>query len=121
HIPEGEALTPQSCRDSFLAAREFFREQYPQHSISAFACYSWLLNTQLETMLRPGSNLAAWQHELYLFPVPSTGRDGLYFVFCRDEIDPATAPRDTILRRAMADHLASGQTLRSGGMFFLFD
>lgn len=121
HIPEGEALAEELCRDSFVQAREFFHEHLQETSPQAFACYSWILNTQFEMMLRPSSNLLAWQRELSLFPVPSTGRDGLYFVFYQDEIDPATAPQDTFLRRAFVNHLAQGHALRSGGMFFLFD
>jgi hypothetical protein len=65
--------------------------------------------------------MVAWQRELYLFPSASTGKDGLYFVFNRDDIDLATAPRDTTLRRAMIERLRAGSTLRSGSMFFLFD
>lgn len=121
HIPEGEALTEEVCRDSFVQARKFFHEHLQERSPQAFACYSWILNTQFETMLRSSSNLLAWQRELSLFPVLSTGRDGLYFVFYQDDINPQTAPRDTFLRRAFVEHLAKGNHLRSGGMFFLFD
>lgn len=120
HIPEGEPLTPESCRDSFERARAFFTSR-GEYSLRAFACYSWLFNTQFEELLPPHSNLLAWQRECYLFPWPSTGKDGLYFMFGGDEIDPATAPRDTLLRRVIADHLQSGKELRSGAMFFCFE
>lgn len=121
HIPEGDALTTASCLDSFRDALDFFTQHFQYKSLKAFTTNSWMFNTQLETMLPPTSNLLAWQRELYLFPMTSTGRDGLYFIFNHDEIDPATAPRDTRLRRAFIDHLTAGQPLRSGGMFFLFD
>jgi|GEM_PF-1064147 len=121
HIPEGEPLTASSCLNSFREAAAFFTQHLQYKSLKAFTTNSWMFNTQLESMLPPTANLLAWQRELYLFPMPSTGRDGLYFLFNRDEIDLATSPRDTRLRRAIIDHLASGQQLRSGGMFFLFD
>ena len=57
--------------------------------------------------------------EGYLFPLPSNGKDGLYYVFGRRDIDLSTAPRDTRLRRAMIDHLAAGHRLRCGGFFLL--
>ena len=47
-----------------------------------------------------------YQEELYLFPRPSNGKDGLYFVFDKHEIDPDSAPRDTALRRAFAARTA---------------
>lgn len=121
HIPEGEALTEESCRQSFAEAIEFYAKYYPEVTTHSFVCYSWLFNTQFETLFSPKSNVVAWQHEVYLFPMPSTGNDGLYFVFGQDEINPQTAPRDSVMRRAIIDHLQSGKTLRSGGMFFLFD
>lgn len=121
HIPEGESVTLENSRASFEQAHAFFSQRFPEYSLRAFATNSWMFNTQFETMLAPTSKMLAWQHELYLFPAVSSGKDGLYFVFNRDEIDLATAPRDTTLRRAIIDHLQAGSTLRNGGMFFLFD
>ncbi len=121
HIPEGESVTLENSRDSFEQAHTFFTEHLRDDSLRAFATNSWMFNTQFETMLSPNSKMLAWQRELFLFPAVSSGKDGLYFVFNRDEIDLATAPRDTTLRRAMIDHLQAGNNLRNGGMFFLFE
>ena len=63
--------------------------------------------------------MVLWQRELYLYPIPSGDRSGLRFIFGRDNIDIATAPRDTSLRRALLDHLQAGGRLIHGGMFFL--
>jgi hypothetical protein len=119
HIPEDGAMTPQSCFDSLREAAEFFPRYYPQLPFRSFACYSWILNTQFQEMLGQHSNLVAFQRELYLFPIPSSGKDGLYFIFYHDDIDPMTAPRDTALRRAVIEYLENGRPLRNGGMFFL--
>ena len=121
HIPEGEALSEEACRQSFADAISFFAKFYPEVKARSFACYSWLFNTQFETLFAPASNIVGWQREVYEFPMPSTGGDGLYFIFGQDKIDPSTAPRDSQLRRAILEHLEAGNTLRSGGMFFLFD
>jgi len=121
HIPEGEPLTEDACRQSFVDAISFFAQFYPEVKAHSFACYSWLFNTQFETLLASNSNIVGWQREVYEFPMPSTGSDGLYFIFGQDKIDPSTAPRDSKLRRTIVEHLEKGNTLRSGGMFFLFD
>jgi len=84
-----------------------------------FGCGSWILNPELEQIYSPTSNMVLWQRELYLYPFPFGGNSGLYFVFARDDVDPATAPRDTSLRRAILDHLEAGGKMRPGGMFFL--
>jgi hypothetical protein len=80
---------------------------------------SWILNPQIGQIYRPDSNMVLWQQEMYLYPIASSGRDGLHFLFARDDIDPATAPRDTSMRRAFLDWLASGKRLMSGGAFIL--
>jgi hypothetical protein len=119
HIPEGEAMSLDRCRDSMNQALNFFPQYYPEHPFVGFECTSWILNTQLADMLGENSNLVKYQEELYLFPQPSNGKAGLYFVFDSHEVDPDSAPRDTTLRRAFLDHLKVGKRLRSGGMFFL--
>ena len=63
--------------------------------------------------------MVVYQRELYLFPMASWPRAGLYFVFGDEDIDPQTAPRDTSLRRALLDHILAGGRLRVSGMFFL--
>ncbi len=59
--------------------------------------------------------------ELYLFPVRSSGNDGVYFIFGRADGDYRDYPRDNSVRRAMLDVLQPGGRLRCGGMFFLAD
>ena len=119
HIPAGGGMTLERCEDTMRRALEFFPQYLPDRPFVGFACASWILNPQLAEIYSPTSNMVLWQRELYLLPWSSGGRSGLYFVFGRDDVDPATAPRDTSLRRALLDHLAAGGRLISGGMFFL--
>ncbi|MDP6778022.1 MAG: acyltransferase domain-containing protein [Candidatus Latescibacteria bacterium] len=119
HIPEGEPLSLEACGSSMRRAVDFFPVYEPDKPFAGIASTSWIFNTQLEEMLSTSSNLVGYQHELHLFPVPTNGRAGLYFIFYQDDVDPETAPRDTSLKRAVLDHLAAGKPLRSGGMFML--
>lgn len=123
HIPDGGGMTPEACRASMQQALEFFPRHFPGCSFTGFACASWILNPQLATIYRPDSNMVLWQRELYLYPIPNhaDARSGLYFVFATDDVHPATAPRDTSLRRALLDHLAAGGRLMGGGMFMLLE
>jgi len=119
HIPSGGNMSLETCADSFQRAFKFFREHFRDGHKEVISCRSWIFNTQLEESM-PDSNLARLMRELYLFPSFSMGRDGFFFVFCREYENLADAPRDTSLQRFMVDTLASGGKLRSGGMF-LFD
>jgi hypothetical protein len=117
HIPPGGGMSPEKCLDSLKRAFAFFREKNPGMNLPAVCCQaSWIFNTQLEKAL-PESNLAGFMRQLYLYPVASTGKDGLWFVFCEDYEDWNEAPRDTSLQRAMLDIVCSGRKLRSAGMF----
>jgi hypothetical protein len=119
HIPAGSPMDFDACGRSLQQALEFFPRHFPQHPFVAFACSSWLLDAQLERMLPPRSNLVRFLREMYLLPARSSGAGTLERVFGTPSIDPNTAPRDTSLRRAIADHLLAGGHLR-GARCFLF-
>ncbi len=120
HIPGGGGMTPARCEETLCRAMQFFRRHFPNKPFKGIECGSWIFNTQLQEILPDTANLVRFQRELYLFPTPSNGNDGLYFIFCRDDIeDWSAAPRDTSLRRAVADFLAAGNRWRGGGMFIL--
>lgn len=119
HIPFGESMTPERCRDSLAQALEFFPRHFPERTFKGFACASWVLNPDLEEMLGAQSNMVRWQQELYLFPWPSGPLSGLAEAFGDKLPNLATAPRETKLQRAMLDRVATGKPLRLGGMFLL--
>ena len=123
HIPAGGDMSPENCHASMQQASEFFPRHFPEMPFVGFACGSWILNPELERIYRPGSNIVLWQRELYLYPTANRpdSRSGLYFVFGTDDVDLAAAPRDTSLRRALLDHLATGGRLLGGGMFLLLE
>lgn len=116
HIPSGGGMDPDTCLDSMQRAFDFFTKHFPEQPAEAIVCWSWIFNTQLEELL-PDSNLAKFMRELYLFPIKSTGNEGLNFVFCRDYDDWSKAPRETSLQRALPGIIESGRKLRQAGMF----
>ncbi len=119
HIPPAEPMSLADSVHSMRKAREFFCRYFPERTFRAFACHSWLFNTQLPDILGEQSNIAAWQREQYLFPVPAPTHAGLPFIFSHAPFDLETAPRDTRLRRGVAALLEKGEPLRNGGMFAL--
>jgi len=112
-------MTPARTASSMKGAVAFFRRFFPDRPFVGIASRSWIFNTQLQQILPPTANLVMYQRELYLFPIPSSPSGGLYFIFCQEEIDWASAPRDTSLQRAVADFISAGNTWRVGGMFVL--
>jgi hypothetical protein len=119
HIPAGGGMTLERCGDSMRRAVSFFERFFPDTPCRAIRCASWIFNTQFEQIALSSDNLVRYQRELYLYPTPSNGRDGLWFIFLQENLEPAALPRDTSLRRGVADFLLAGHTWRGGGMFFL--
>ncbi len=119
HIPPGGGMTLELCGASMRQAADFFPRYFPDRPAASITCASWIFNTHLDGIFAPEANLVRFQRELYLYPVPSTGQDGLVFIFGQDDPRPDTAPRDTRLQRAILDFLAKGNRWRNGGMFFL--
>lgn len=119
HIPQGGALTPESRLESHRRALEFFPRYFSDRPFAGLTCNSWMFNNQLDEILPHSSNLIRFMRDVYLFPVPSTGQDGLWFIFLQQPIDLNSAPRETSLQRNILDFLVKGNKWRGGGMFIL--
>jgi hypothetical protein len=119
HIPEGGGMTLDLCLDSMQRGLTFFAEFFPSNPVSGFHSHSWIFGPQLEDYLPETSNLVRLLREVYLHPVVTTPRDGIYYMFGSDDINLDTAPRDTSLRRATIDYLKAGGPWRCGGMFIM--
>ena len=117
HIPSGGGMSPDVCLDSMRKAISFFADYFPEQKAKVIICGSWIFNPQFEEYI-PKSNLTKFLKELYLYPIHSSGEDGIFFVFCNDYKNLKNPPRDTSLQRMMLDVLENGKQLRSAGMVF---
>lgn len=57
HIPRAPSLTAEDCAASFSQAREFFATYFPEFSYREMTCDSWLLDSRLQEILSPESNI----------------------------------------------------------------
>lgn len=119
HIPAGGGMTPEACAASLRQAVAFFAQHFPDERPVAISTRSWIVNPQLEEILPADSNLVAFLRELYLYPVPSNGQDGLWFIFLQTPFDPSSAPRQTQMQRAILEFIEAGGVWHNGGMFIL--
>ncbi len=111
HIPRGDSLTVEDCRDSLQRAASFFQSQFPDQPSRAFFCHTWMFSPQLQTILSPVSRIVQFQREFYLYP--NRGGPGFLweFVFGQRYPNPDSAPRDTSLRRAVLDWLTQDKEI----------
>lgn len=117
HIPEGRPLDFEECGHSIATALTFFPEHFPDRPFVVLSCGAWLLDAQFEQLLPPHANIVRFQKEFYLYPIRSSGQSTFDRVFGSGGVDPASAPRDTTLRRVILEHLERGGHFRGGGCF----
>jgi hypothetical protein len=111
HIPSRDPLTAETCGSSYRQALEFFPRIFPERPWKALYCHTWFFTPQLQSFLPPESNIVKFQREFYLYPFPGSVGFLWSFVFGEKHPDPATAPRDTSLRRAMLDWIGQGKEI----------
>ena len=83
HIPAGEPMDNEACKEAIRMAQKFFGEYFPEFKYQCFTCHSWLLDRTLKQFLDKGSNILAFQG---LFDVVSTEESDalLKYIFAWD-------------------------------------
>lgn len=118
HIPAKGALTREACVESYRRARKIFSSLYPDRDIKAFRCHSWMMSPELEEILKPGSNLLAFQAPYLKYPCRTKGEDIFNFVFKTKPTDLAKLPEDSSLQRALKErYLSGGYLYEYNGIF----
>ena len=65
HIPRDMRLTPEICEQSYADALKLIKTCYPEFKAKAFACYSWLLDPQLEMFFKTRFKYPSFSTEIY--------------------------------------------------------
>jgi len=119
HIPRMKALTLDLCKESFIAADEFFSSHFIlKNPLGLLANHTWLFTPQLQEFLEPESNLVRFQREFYLLPYKGEKSSAWEFIFDH-KLSISNAPRDTALREKVLHYLESGKSLFDLGGIYL--
>ena len=119
HIPAGSPMDFAACGDSFRQALDFFPRYFPKKTFTAFACGSWLLDPQIQELMPATSNLARFQNELYLYPLPGGSGEMPWQVRRRKDDRTGKVPPMTTMQRAYYGHVEKGGRFYSGGGFLM--
>lgn len=121
HIPKGGCFDRDTIEDSYQYAKKIFEECYPEKPFKAFYCCSWLMSRSLPDILKPTSNILAFQKKYTIFPCQSRGKSILSFVFPgKGEVDDFDAlAEETSLQKAVKKIYQSGRCIHEYGAFFL--
>ena len=109
HIPKDGPLSPALTMDSYTQAKAFFRGVPP-----VFLCESWLLCPELPKLLKPDSNILAFQREYRLIRMEPGTRQAEERIFGEPLESPEQYPETTSLQKAAKKFLLSGGKLENG-------
>ena len=120
HIPSGVSFSLESIENSYQRCLEILARSFPEYRPKCFYCHSWLMDPQLREMLKPTSNIVAFQSKYLRFAYDSMGVDVFTFLFHMPNAKQlADLPEDTSLqRRVKAHYLDGGYIYEPGGVFF---
>lgn len=121
HIPSDGSFDPETVETSYTRAREIFDTCYPDYPYKAFFCHSWLMSPDLQKVMKPTSNILAFQNKFIQVPCASSGRLVFSFVFRMDPVIPenlSALPETTSLQRAIKALYLNGGYIHEGEGFF---
>ena len=121
HIPPRESFDVAAMESSYAHAREIFAKHYSDRPYSAFFCRSWLMSRDLRKVLKPTSNILAFQDKYIHYPCLCNGTQVFINVFPGIAVseDYTALPEETSLQRNVKTlYINGGHILNDCGFFF---
>jgi len=117
HIPKGADLTPESVMESMNTGLALAKQGFPDYSVKALMCVSWLLEPKIGELMGESSKIAGFGNMFQRFPVISNGKAIFNFVFIGQYPDYQSLPEDTRMQRAFKKlYLDGGYIHHFGGI-----
>lgn len=125
HIPGKAPFDREIVANSIEKGRQFFKNLYPEKNLRGFMCISWMLAPKLKEILKPTSNIIAFQDIYTKFPYVSEGLDVFHFVFGKSvtslkDADLDALPENTSLERNLKNMYKNGEVIYETGGIFKF-
>lgn len=125
HIPEGEPLYLDKCKDSINSAKGFFEKYFPEYKFDGFVCESWLLDPNNTLFMDCNKNIVMFSD---LFDTVVRAKHNNFEIVKRlwgKEIKSADDIKDfpeitDLQRRTKAHILSGGKTGNGYGTISLF-
>lgn len=120
HIPAGEPLAFDACRESFRKADAFFPRHFADlPAPRGVTCGSWLFYPGFCDILPATSNIVRFQRAFLRVPVPGATADQTYErAFSPHGRSVTRGQLATTLQRRLFDHIAEGHVPVNAGALF---
>lgn len=122
HIPSSGSFSEDRRLDSYRRAYEFFKKEFDGKPIP-MVCHSWLLYPEQVNFLPEKLNIRGFMNDFTYIQseVNEEFEDGWRIFGKYYEKGIKEWPRDTVLRKAYAEHIEKGGKVGYGYGIFLFD
>ena len=108
HIPSDANMTSSNLRKSYLDARDFFADYYPEFAKADMICGSWLLAPALKKFLPDSSKIIQFQNSFKLTNQEDDSLGFLDWIYGRRDILFENLPEETSLQRKLKPYLLNG-------------
>lgn len=108
HVPQGEKLDMQACKESIQRGICFWGTEY------TYLCDSWLLEPELQKILKKGSNILEFQKMFEILSVNKKCRQAEERIFIKVQENPADYLEESSLQKAAKRYLMEGGKLGCG-------
>jgi len=117
HIPKGADLTPENVMASMKTGLTMAKQGFPDYSVKALMCVSWLLEPQIGDLMGSSSKIAGFGNMFHRFPIISNGKAIFNFVFIGQFPDYESLPEDTRMQRVFKKlYMDGGHIHHFGGI-----
>lgn len=113
HIPSDADFSPTAVDKSLEEAHKFFVKYYPKLLGVKYICHSWLLDKQLQSMLKSDSNIVSFQNRFELVDEGEADTEFIEWLYNTKSTDYSTLPENSYLQINVKKHLLSGGVIRN--------
>lgn len=122
HIPRlDQPFTKEARMQSYLRAKEFFKDRFPQRDKVPFYCHSWLLFKKHKEILKPTSNIISFINDFTIIDNYDYPDYAETWRFCdRPFTTLEEMPKNNSIQKAYAEIISKGEKIGGAeGMFLL--
>lgn len=113
HIPSDADFSPSAVDKSLEEVDKFFERYYPKLSGAKYICHSWLLDKQLQDMLKSDSNIVSFQNRFEIVDEGEADTEFIEWLYNTKSTDYSTLPENSYLQSNVKKHLLSGGVIRN--------
>lgn len=119
HIPDKEPFDVATLEATYQEALPILKKCWPELHPKALTCQSWLMDHQMDTFLRPESNIVQFHKPFTQIPARANNTSALNYVFGEVPKSFENLPEDNSMRRGMKALYMRGGSIRFAFAYWL--